>query len=97
VKRKTHSSKEKANLVLEVLRAERTVNEIAAENNIHPSMLFKWKKIAMEGLPELFSNDVGDKRKLRKEHEQEVSELYKQIGKLTTQMEWLKKKSGIID
>ena len=66
--------------MLETFRGEKTLSEIAAENNVHPNLLSKWKKVAITGLPTLF--------------EEEENELYKQIGKLTTEVEWLKKKSA---
>ena len=80
MKRKRHSPNEKAKIVLETFRGEKTLSEIAAENNVHPNLLSKWKKAAITGLPTLF--------------EEEKNELYKQIGKLTTEVEWLKKKSA---
>ena len=92
--RKPHTPDEKAKLVLEVLQGERTINEIASEHNVHPSMLTRWKKEAIAGLPSIFENDAAKKRKEKKAHDAELEELYAQIGKLTTQLEWLKKKSG---
>ena len=80
MKRNRHSPNEKAKIVLETFRGEKTLSEIAAENNVHPNLLSKWKKTAITGLPTLF--------------EEEKNELYKQIGKLTTEVEWLKKKSA---
>lgn len=80
LKRNRHSPNEKAKIVLETFRGEKTLSEIAAENNVHPNLLSKWKKAAITGLPTLF--------------EEEKNELYKQIGKLTTEVEWLKKKSA---
>ena len=80
MKRNRHSPNEKAKIVLETFRGEKTLSEIAAENNVHPNLLSKWKKAAITGLPTLF--------------EEEKNELYKQIGKLTTEVEWLKKKSA---
>lgn len=91
MKRKPHTPDEKAKLVIEVLKGERTINEIAAENEIHPNMLTRWKKEAIEGLPSVFENSSAKKRKEQKVHESELDELYAQIGKLTTQNEWLKK------
>lgn len=67
------------------------MNEIAAENEVHPNMLARWKKEAIDGLPSVFENDSAKKRKEQKVHESELDELYAQIGKLTTQNEWLKK------
>ena len=93
--RKQHTPEEKARLVLEALRGERTINEIAAENNIHPNMLSKWKREAEANLSMLFQDNSAKERKAKKAHEAEMDELYAQIGKLTTQNEWLKKKSGL--
>lgn len=95
MKRKQHTAEEKSKLVLEVFRGDRTINEIAAENDIHPNMLARWKREAIEGLPSIFENDAAKKRKEEKAREAELQDLYAQIGKLTTQNEWLKKKSGL--
>ena len=95
MKRNPHTPDEKAKLVLEALRGDRTINEIAAEHSVHPSMLTRWKKEAIAGLPSIFANDAARKRKEKKTHDAEMEELYAQIGKLTTQVEWLKKKSGL--
>lgn len=95
MKRKQHTAEEKSKLVLEVFRGDRTINEIAAENDIHPNMLARWKREAIEGLPSIFENDAAKKRKEEKAREEELQDLYAQIGKLTTQNEWLKKKSGL--
>lgn len=93
--RKQHTPEEKAKLVLEALKGERTINEIASENNIHPNMLSKWKREAETNLFQLYQDNAAKERKARKEQETEIQELYAQIGKLTTQNEWLKKKSGL--
>ena len=92
--RKQHTPEEKARLVLEALRGERTINEIASSNNIHPNMLSKWKRDAESNLYTLFQDNSAKERREKKAHEEELQELYAQIGKLTTQNEWLKKKSG---
>ncbi len=95
MKRNQHTPKEKAKLVLEALRGEKTINEIASANNIHPNMLSRWKKEAEKNLHLIFEDSSARKRKEEKVHEEELQQLYIQIGKLTTQNEWLKKKSGI--
>jgi len=89
--RKQHTPEEKAKLVLEAFRGERTINEIAFENNIHPNVLSKWKRKTETNLFLLYQDNFVKERKARKEHEAETQELYAQIGKLTTQNEWLKK------
>lgn len=95
MKKNRHTPIEKAKLVLEALRGERSVNEIASEHGIHPSMLSRWKREAEENLHTLFKNDSAQKRREQREHEAEKSELYAKIGELTTHVEWLKKKSGL--
>ena len=86
MKRNRHSPNEKAKIVLETFRGEKTLSEIAAENNVHPNLLSKWKKTAITGLETLFEEENLQKRRILKAHEEEKSELYKQIGKLTTEV-----------
>lgn len=93
--RNQHSPEEKAKLVLEALRGERTINEIASENNIHPNMLSKWKRDVEKNMSVLFQDNTAKERKALREQEAEMDKLYTHIGKLTTQNEWLKKKSGL--
>jgi|SRR5450755_652514 transposase len=92
--RKQYSSAFKAQLVQEMLREEKAVSQLAAEHGIHPNQLHKWRSIAVEGLPSLFSR--GDAASaLKAAHDAQVEELYGQIGRLTTQLAWLKRKSGL--
>jgi transposase-like protein len=92
--KKTHSPEAKAKIVLEILRGEETLNEIASKNNIHPILLSRWKTQAINNLPHVFESETAKARKQAKEAEKERDGLYQQIGKLTAQIEWLKKKSG---
>jgi transposase-like protein len=92
--RKKHSPQEKTQMVLDVLQGESTLSEIASRNNVHPNLLTRWKTQAVNGMPHLFENETAKIQKQSRENEREKEELYKQIGKLTTQMEWLKKKSN---
>ncbi len=92
--RKHYTPAFKAQLVQELLREEKTVSQLAAEHGIHPNQLSTWKRTALDGLPTLFSR--GDSTAaLQATHEQEVEDLYAQIGRLTTQVAWLKRKSGL--
>lgn len=86
---------QKAQLVLEVLKEEQTLAQIAAAHGIHLNMLRKWKAQAMERLAGVFSDETQAVRELEAEHERERQELYAEIGRLTTQLAWLKKKSGL--
>lgn len=95
MKRNTHTPCEKAKLVLEAIRGERTISEIASEHGIHLKVLSRWKCEAENNLHLIFQNDSARKRREEKAHEDERKELYAKIGELTTQLEWLKKKSGL--
>ncbi len=93
--RTRYSAEQKAKLVLEAMRGERTVQQIASENNIAPNLLTRWKSEAISNLPQLFESENSKLRKQAKNYEAQVEELYTQIGKLTTELTWLKKKSGV--
>jgi transposase len=93
--RKHYPAAFKAKLVQEVLKEDKSITQIAAENGLHPNQLSQWKTTALRGLSTLFEREskaLADQAA----HEKQREELYAQIGKLTTQVEWLKKKSGLI-
>ena len=81
-------------MVVELLKEEKTVNQLATEHGVHPTQLRDWKKQALEGLPNLFEQSPEAAR-LATAQERERDELFAQIGRLTTQLAWLKKKSGL--
>ena len=93
--KKRYKPKQKAQIVLEILKEERTVTQISSEYGIHTSQLYKWKNQALEGLPNLFEEDLKTEKALKAKHEKQLKDLYAEIGRLTTQLNWLKKKSGI--
>jgi transposase-like protein len=90
VKRRKRSAEEKAKVALEAIRGHRTVPEIAVEYGVHPSQILKWKKEALQRLPDVFqapSEHRGEGRDFL------ISTLYEEIGKLKVELDWLKKKS----
>lgn len=89
--RKQYSAAFKAKVVQELLKEEKTIAQIATEYEVHPTQLKNWRAIALEGLPSLFEKQDGQ-AELKATHEQQLTELYAEIGKLTTQVTWLKKK-----
>jgi transposase len=92
--RKQYTAAFKARVVQELLKEEKTLAQIGAENEVHPTQLKQWRAIALEGLPSLFEKQDSTVE-LKADYEQQLTELYAEIGKLTTQVAWLKKKSGI--
>jgi transposase len=93
-KRKTFTANQKAQIVLEMLREDKSVAQIASENNIHPNQLHRWKKQALENFAQLFEEDRKSERARETEHERQLDQLYSEIGRLSAQVSWLKKKSG---
>src|SRR3989337_1922547 len=93
--RNNYTPEKKSQIVLEVLREEQTFAQWATAHSVHVNMLRKWKAQVVERLPSLFNNENKAVRDLEAEHERERQELYAEIGRLTTQLAWLKKKSGL--
>ncbi|HQF64169.1 MAG TPA: transposase [Anaerolineaceae bacterium] len=93
--KKQYTAKQKAQIVLEILKEEKSISQIASEHGIHPNQLYKWKAQALESLPRVFEDGSKTGKVQQAAHAQEVSELYEQIGRLSTQIAWLKKKSGL--
>jgi putative transposase len=89
-KQKHHTATFKAQLVLEMLKEDKAVTQIAAEHQIHPGPLHRWKRQALENFPHLSTESQALKQQADA-HDQQLTELYAEIGKLTTQVEWLKK------
>ncbi len=76
----------KAKVALEALRGDRTVQEIAAKHKVHPNQVRTWKRQAVAGLGEVFSNGAD---RARSGHEAEVKELHAKIGELTVVNDFL--------
>jgi putative transposase len=91
--RKKHDAAFKARVGLEAVRGEKTVAQISSEYKVHGNQVRQWKKKLIEGLPGIFS----DRRKRsEKEAEELTAELYRQIGQLKVELDWLKKKSSLL-
>jgi transposase len=93
-KRRHFTAQQKAQIVLETLKEEKHISQIASEHGVHPNMVQRWKQEALEGFTRLFEDHRKEEHEQEAEHERQVNELYAEIGRLTTQLNWLKKKSG---
>ncbi len=91
--RRRHTGVFKAKVALEALRGEKTIAELSSEYGIHSNQIRQWKKRLMEELPAIFSDR---RRRSEKEGEELTSELYRQIGQLKVELDWLKKKSELL-
>jgi transposase-like protein len=91
--RATHTPAFKAKVALEALKEDKTSAELAGEYQVHPGQIRQWKQTAKEGLVGLFN---GRKKKEDKDKDELVQELYQQIGQQKVELDWLKKKSGLL-
>lgn len=92
--RRNFTAEFKSRVVLEAIKGQRTINEIAQRFSVHPNQVVQWKKQALEYLPGAFSD-----RTARRQHDDEElkAQLYQQIGQLKVELEWLKKRGGVAD
>ena len=87
--RKIYDKNFKAKVALEAIREEKTLRELSEQYGVNPNVISRWKKEVLEQLPEIFSRK---REKDKKELKQREEELYKEIGKLKVENEFLKKK-----
>lgn len=95
--RKQFSSVEKAKVALEMLKEQQTVNQICSTHGVHPTQAAVWKKKAKEILEVGFSDKRG-KTQLEydlEEQKKKTDDLFRQIGQLSVENDWLKKKLGL--
>ena len=92
MKRQSYSSQFKAKVALEAIREHRTSAELSSAFGIHGSLITRWKRDAVEKLPDLFA---GKKRKEEKDSEALIASLYQEIGRLKMELDWVKKKSSL--
>lgn len=92
--RKQYSPKFKARVAIEAIRGERTLNQLATQFRVHPVQIAHWRRAALEHLEEVFI----DGRKRRPQNADADSDaLYQQIGRLKVELDWLKKKAGLLE
>jgi transposase len=92
--RKRYTANFKTEVVLEILKEEKTMTQIASERGVHPNQLSAWKAEALQGFPSLFERRQVKASAMHEEQQRQLEEAYAEIGRLTTQVNWLKKKSG---
>ena len=90
--RKNHDSAFKAKVALEATKGERTMAQISSEYGVHVNQIRQWRQKLLEELPGVFSDR---RQKKDKETEEMTSELYRQIGQLKVELDWLKPRFSI--
>lgn len=88
--RKKHSAEFKAKVALEAAKEIKTMNELASQYGVHAGQISQWKKQLLESIAGLFST-----QKKHEDHAKKFDELYRQIGEVTVERDWLKKKLNL--
>ena len=90
-KRNKYSAEFKAKVALAALKNEETISELASRFGVHPTMINNWKRTLLKGAADIF--DKGQKS--RKQTEAQMDELYRQIGRLQVERDFLSKKLSL--
>ena len=91
--RKNHPPSLKAKVAVEAIKGQKTTTQIAQMFGVHPTQVGGWKRQALAGLPDVFGNG---REQIRHQTDAEKDELYKQIGQLKVELDFLKKRAGLI-
>lgn len=90
-KRNRYTAEFKAKVALAALKEEETISELAARFEVHPTMINSWKRALLDGAAEVFSKG----QKSRKQSEAQIDDLYRQIGQLKVENDFLSKKLSL--
>jgi len=93
--RKQYSPKFKARVAVEAIRGDKTLSQLGSQFKVHPIQIAKWRKLALDQLPELFVD--GRKAVRAGDGDADSVALYEQIGRLKVELDRLKKKLGTLD
>jgi len=88
-KRQYHNAEFKAKVALEAIKGEKTIAQICSKFKIDASQVTRWKKEALDNLGTIFNKKKDSELQ---EKVDEINTLYKQVGKLTIQNEYLREK-----
>ena len=91
--RKKHSKELKAKIAIDAIKGQKTMSELASEYGVHTNQISRWKKQLLEAAPDIFTRG---KDKEAEKNEVERDHLYKKVGQLQIEVDWLKKKTGYL-
>jgi transposase-like protein len=96
MRRRQFTAEFKTKIILELLREEKQIGELAAENDLSPNQLRNWRKEFLENATKVFAESKQEKDIRAKERamDEERNELMAKVGQLTIENDWLKKKSA---
>jgi transposase len=92
--RRVHPPAFKAKVALEAIKEQKTIAELSSIYGVHSTQITKWKKKALDFIGQIFSEKAQQQQK---SDDELIQELYRQVGKLQVERDWLKKKIGLIE
>ena len=90
-KRKIYPKELKARVALEALKEVKTIAELSSEYEVHSNMIAKWKKHLQDNMADIFIR----KNDREPDAQQQIENLYKEIGRIQVENAWFKKKLGL--
>ena len=92
-KRKSHPAAFKAQVALAAVRGDKTINELASQFGVHPTLIHGWKKQLLAGAEAVFASAPA---RAAGPPEDKSAELFEQIGRLKVELDWVKKKAATL-
>ena len=93
-KRKQYSPQFKAKVALEAARGDKTVAELSSQYDLHPTVVNNWKRQLLDGASDLFES--GRQQKAEKDTQEQVKDLYRHIGQLKVERDFLVERSEML-
>ena len=90
--RKKHNAAFKAKVALAACKGDRTTAELASEYGVHPNQIYNWKKQLLDGAASVFEG--GGAATEGPASEVQVDALYRQIGQLKVENDFLARRLG---
>lgn len=94
--RKQYTAKFKARVVVEAMRGEKTLNQLGSQFGLHPVQIAHWRRTALDHLEDLFV-DGRTRREGDAGHEADRDALFEEIGRLKVELDFVKKKAGMLE